>query len=91
MGWNVFRMSINWSRIFANGDGEPLEKGLEFYDKVFDCCVSHGIAPLVTLSHYEIPYSLVERFNGWAASSSTSSSTTRRPSSTATMTASSTG
>ena len=67
MGWNVFRMSINWSRIFANGDGEPLEAGLAFYDKVFDCCVEHGIAPLVTLSHYEIPYSLVERFNGWAS------------------------
>jgi 6-phospho-beta-glucosidase len=67
MGWNVFRMSINWSRIFANGDGEPLEAGLKFYDKVFDCCVSHGIQPLVTLSHYEIPYSLVERFNGWAS------------------------
>ena len=31
MGWNVFRMSINWSRIFANGDGEPLEAGLKFY------------------------------------------------------------
>ena len=68
MGWNVFRMSINWSRIFPNGDdAEPLEKGLEFYDKVFDCCVSHGIEPLVTLSHYELPYSLVERYNGWAS------------------------
>ena len=67
MGWNVFRMSINWSRIFAEGDGEPLEAGLAFYDKVFDCCISHGIQPLVTLSHYEIPYSLVERFNGWAS------------------------
>ena len=67
MGWNVFRMSINWSRVFANGDGEPLEAGLAFYDKVFDCCVEHGIQPLVTLSHYEIPYSLVERYNGWAS------------------------
>ena len=67
MGWNVFRMSINWSRVFPTGDGEPNEAGLAFYDRVFDCCVSHGIQPLVTLSHYELPYSLVERFNGWAS------------------------
>ena len=67
MGWNVFRMSINWSRVFPEGDGEPNEAGLAFYDKVFDCCVKHGIQPLVTLSHYELPYSLVERYNGWAS------------------------
>ena len=36
MGFNIFRMSINWTRIFPNGDEPtPNEKGLEFYDKVF--------------------------------------------------------
>ena len=35
MGFNSFRMSINWSRIFPNGDDEtPNEDGLLFYDKV---------------------------------------------------------
>lgn len=66
MGFNMFRMSISWSRIFPNGDdAEPNEAGLAFYDRVFDACAKHGIEPLVTLSHYEMPYSLVERFNGW--------------------------
>lgn len=66
MGFNLFRMSIAWSRIFPNGDdAEPNEMGLSFYDRVFDCCRAHGIEPLVTLSHYEMPYSLVERYNGW--------------------------
>ena len=66
MGFNMFRMSIAWSRIFPNGDDErPNEAGLAFYDRVFDCCRAHGIEPLVTLSHYEMPYSLVERYNGW--------------------------
>ena len=66
MGFTMFRMSISWSRIFPNGDDEqPNEAGLEFYDKVFDCCKSHGIEPLVTLSHYEMPYHLVEAYNGW--------------------------
>ena len=68
MGFNMFRMSISWSRIFPNGDDEqPNELGLAFYDKVFDCCREHGIEPLVTLSHYEMPYHLVEKYNGWAS------------------------
>lgn len=68
MGFKVFRTSINWARIFPHGDdAEPNEAGLAFYDRVFDACRKHGIEPLVTLSHYELPYSLVERFNGWAS------------------------
>lgn len=66
MGFKTFRTSINWTRIFPTGmETEPNEKGLEFYDRVFDCCVKYGIEPLVTISHYEMPYALVERYNGW--------------------------
>ncbi len=66
MGFKCFRMSINWTRIFPTGmEDVPNEKGLEFYDKVFDCCKKHGIEPLVTISHYELPYALVEKYNGW--------------------------
>ncbi len=66
MGFKCFRLSINWTRIFPKGwESEPNEKGLEFYDKVFDCCRKHSIEPLVTISHYELPYALVEKCNGW--------------------------
>jgi 6-phospho-beta-glucosidase len=66
MGFKVFRMSINWSRIFPTGmEKEPNEAGLAFYDKVFDELNKYGIEPLVTISHYEIPYGLVETYNGW--------------------------
>lgn len=66
MGFNCFRLSINWTRIFPTGEEEtPNEAGLAFYDKVFDCCLAHHIEPLVTLSHYEMPYALVEKYNGW--------------------------
>lgn len=66
MGFKTFRMSINWTRIFPTGmEKEPNEQGLEFYDRVFDCCMKYGIEPLVTISHYELPYALVERYNGW--------------------------
>ena len=39
MGFKVFRTSIAWSHIFPNGDEEtPNEKGLQFYDDLFDEC-----------------------------------------------------
>ncbi|MGN0347658.1 MAG: glycoside hydrolase family 1 protein [Lachnospiraceae bacterium] len=66
MGFKVFRMSINWTRIFPTGmEEQPNEAGLAFYDKVFDELNKCGIEPLVTISHYEMPYALVERYNGW--------------------------
>lgn len=66
MGFKTFRLSIAWSRIFPNGDDkEPNEKGLEFYDKVFDELAKYGIEPLVTLSHYETPLALAKNYDGW--------------------------
>ncbi|MCF0113903.1 MAG: family 1 glycosylhydrolase [Erysipelotrichaceae bacterium] len=66
MGWNVFRLSINWGRIYPMGDeNEPNELGLAFYDKVFDECKKYNIEPLVTLSHYEMPWHLVEKYQGF--------------------------
>lgn len=66
MGFKTFRLSIAWPRIFPTGlEEEPNEKGLEFYDKVFDECAKHGIEPLVTMSHYEMPLELTKKYNGW--------------------------
>ena len=66
MGFKTFRLSIAWTRIFPTGmEKEPNEAGLMFYDKVFDECLKYGIEPLVTISHYEMPYALVEKCNGW--------------------------
>jgi 6-phospho-beta-glucosidase len=68
MGFKVFRTSINWSRIFPNGDdATPNEKGLAFYDDLFDECRRHNIELLVTLSHYEMPLELTRKYNGWAS------------------------
>jgi len=66
MGFKVFRLSIAWTRIFPTGmEDEPNEAGLAFYDSVFDECLKYQIEPLVTISHYEMPYALVEKYNGW--------------------------
>lgn len=67
MGFKVFRMSIAWTRIFPNGDdAEPNEEGLKFYDNVFAELKKYNIEPLVTISHYEAPYNLTKKYNGWA-------------------------
>lgn len=66
MGFKAFRLSIAWSRIFPDGDeAEPNEEGLAFYDRVLDELEKHGIEPVVTLSHYEIPLHLAEAYDGW--------------------------
>lgn len=66
MGFKTFRLSIAWTRIFPTGmETEPNEAGLQFYDNVFDECKKYGIEPLVTISHYEMPYALIEKYNGW--------------------------
>lgn len=66
MGFKCFRTSINWTRIFPDGDEEvPNEAGLRFYDSVFDECLKYGIQPVVTISHYEVPYGLVKNYGGF--------------------------
>lgn len=66
MGFKTFRFSISWTRLFPTGlEDKPNELGLEFYDRVINECVKYNIEPLVTLSHYDMPYHLVNKYNGW--------------------------
>lgn len=66
MGFKCLRLSINWPRIFPNGDEEePNEKGLLFYDHVIDELLSNGIQPVITLSHYETPLHLIQKYGSW--------------------------
>ncbi|MFM2484476.1 glycoside hydrolase family 1 protein [Celerinatantimonas yamalensis] len=68
MGFSCFRLSIAWTRIFPNGDDEqPNEAGLAYYDKLFDELAQYDITPLVTLSHYEMPFNLADKYQGWAS------------------------
>ena len=67
MGFKSFRMSISWSRICPNGMYEVNEEGLLFYDKVFDELNRHGIEPIVTLNHFDMPMYLADNYNGWTS------------------------
>lgn len=66
MGFRCLRVSIAWARIFPNGDdSQPNEAGLAFYDRLFAELHRHHITPMVTLSHYEMPWALVKNYGGW--------------------------
>ena len=66
MGFKCYRFSIAWSRIFPQGDElQPNEAGLKFYDQVIDECLKHGIEPVITISHYEMPLNLAKKYGGW--------------------------
>jgi beta-glucosidase len=59
-----FRFSISWSRIFPKGTGEINHRGIDFYNRVIDCCLKKNIEPWITLYHWDLPYEL-ERKGGW--------------------------
>lgn len=66
MGFKVYRLSIAWTRIFPNGDEEtPNEEGLKYYDDLFDELHKYGIEPLVTISHFELPFHLGKKYDGF--------------------------
>ncbi|RXT55094.1 hypothetical protein CHT97_12840 [Lacticaseibacillus chiayiensis] len=67
MGFKCFRTSFSWSRIFPNGDEEkPNEKGMAFYDRLIDKMLELGMEPVMTISHYEMPVTLITKYGGWA-------------------------
>ena len=65
LGMHIYRFSLSWARIIPDGDGEVNEKGIAFYDRVIDLLIQNGIRPFVTLYHFDLPYALVEKYNGW--------------------------
>ena len=65
MGMQIYRFSIAWTRIIPDGDGEVNEKGIAFYDDVINTLLSYDIRPFVTLYHFDLPWALAEKYNGW--------------------------
>ena len=62
----IIPIRTSWSRIFPNGDElVPNEAGLAFYDDMFDTMHKYGIEPVITLSHFEMPFYLAKHYGGW--------------------------
>lgn len=64
MGFKAFRLSISWSRIMPQGEGVLNPAGIAFYHKVFAACAKHGIEPIVTIYHFDLPQALQEKYGG---------------------------
>lgn len=62
--FNAFRFSLSWSRILPGGIGEVNQKGLDFYHRVIDNCLSKGIEPWITIYHWDLPQILEDK-GGW--------------------------
>ncbi len=61
-GLKALRISISWSRIYPTGfEDEPNAEGLAFYDKLIASIRAHGMEPVVTLCHFEIPLEIARR------------------------------
>jgi beta-glucosidase len=63
-GFNAYRFSIAWPRIFPAGSGAINPKGLDFYDRLVDALLAAGIKPMACLYHWDLPQPLEDR-GGW--------------------------
>ncbi len=65
LGFDAQRFSISWPRVLPTGTGRINQTGLDFYSRVVDSCLEHGVEPWVTLYHWDLPEALQQR-GGWA-------------------------
>jgi beta-glucosidase len=64
LGLTSYRFSISWSRVLPTGRGTVNPKGVDFYQRLVDGLLARGIAPVVTLFHWDTPQALQD-LGGW--------------------------
>lgn len=64
LGLRAYRFSTSWSRVQPLGRGPVNHAGLDFYDRLVDALLDAGIAPMLTLYHWDLPAAL-DDVGGW--------------------------
>ena len=66
LGVNAYRMSISWGRVMPEGTGRLNQQGVDYYKRCFEKLLRAGIAPNVTLYHWDLPQALEDK-GGWVS------------------------
>ncbi|OIJ88094.1 glycoside hydrolase family 1 protein [Streptomyces colonosanans] len=64
LGLTAYRFSVSWPRVQPTGRGPAVQRGLDFYRRLVDDLLAHGIRPAITLYHWDLPQEL-EDAGGW--------------------------
>ena len=64
LGLGSYRFSVSWSRVLPEGTGRVNQKGLDFYKRLVAGLRERGVAPMVTMFHWDLPQALQDR-GGW--------------------------
>jgi beta-glucosidase len=63
-GFDAYRFSASWARVMPDGR-RPNPDGLDYYDRLADALLARGLAPWLTLYHWDLPSALSD-LGGWA-------------------------
>lgn len=64
LGLKAYRFSVAWPRILPHGRGAVNQAGLDFYQRLVEALLTHGITPYITLFHWDLPVALQDA-GGW--------------------------